>query len=210
MKVEAGSVVYGVELRFDYRGQIWKGTNRKLEAHGVRYCSRCQCVLAVEKFNSGQLICKDCFRCDPTRIRNTDETARRRNNNYATNRPLALAVLGGRCCACGSDDPLILELHHPKREGLQAKASNTEISNLLAQHKTTLDLRALLRGDAEAEETEIAKALNKVAPLCTGCHRTQQHKGGLGGNFHRVEGEIGFRYTKNQRRGKHGEQQRCT
>lgn len=202
MKVEAGSVVYGVELRFDHRGQLWRGTNRKLEAHGVRYCSRCQCVLAVDRFYPTVWICKDCWRVDKTRLHGISEWSAKLNKNYTTNRPLALMALGGRCCMCekspeeAQKDFGNLTMHHPYKRGKLKKSSNGEITALLQQSDTTEHLRDLLDGKPDARETAIATALDKVAPLCYACHKRVHGETKLGGRFVKAEKRIGYQFKK--------------
>lgn len=190
MKVEAGSVVYGVELRFDHRGQLWRGTNRKLEAHGVRYCSRCQCVLAVEKFNSGQLICRDCYRCDPTRIKNSRRSASRLLARRWHNKQKAVEMLGGKCarCALAGAHPIVYHFHHASR---MSKKFN--ISEVI--------------GRIDFFRSEMCMAeLGKCALLCDSCHQTLNFT--WSGSFKRRLSGIGYELvTKGDG---HGEQQRGT
>lgn len=177
MRVEAGSVVYGVEIRFDHRGQLWRGTNRKLEAYGVRYCSRCQCVLAVNRFNRGQIICKECWRVDPFRVKNSRRSASKLLARRWHNKQKAIDMLGGKCVRCelAGAHPITYHFHHVSRAQKKFNISNAIGRIGFFENKQCMD------------------ELKKCALLCDSCHQTLNLE--WQASFRRRRSGIGYELT---------------
>lgn len=172
MKVKEGDIVFGVQIRFDGRGQILLGTNKQLGRHGMHFCRRCMSVLPVADFNKGQNICRACWRVDPTRVKNSRRNSIKFLQRRLYDKVKLIEMLGGRCARCGCSDkhPYSYHCHHVPQEQKQFNIS---------EKLGVFDFFRRFRPEIE-----------KCALLCSDCHQTLNLT--WSGRFRKRKNGVGY------------------
>lgn len=152
-----------IEIRKAKDGRLLKTTARELEAQGLKYCPRCERVLALNDYPGNKKrasktgdICNECTRA----ISGT--SYRTHGRRWAEKRKAfkaeLVALLGGRCVRCGYSEFLSgLDFHH-----VNGDDKDSILAAMLSKHTT-------------GREIAIAEA-DKCALLCRNCH-TAYHAG---------------------------------